>query len=79
MPHFKEDEKGRVEYPVILAIIEYIDNFVVIFFTFEYFIRLLVSPRRFKFIKVKEFSLNLRVTLEQVTLLINYRNKICFI
>ena len=47
----QEDSSGQVEYPIILAIIEYIDNFVVIFFTFEYFLRLIVSPRKLKFLK----------------------------
>ena len=45
----QQDEKGRVEYPTILAIIEYIDNFVVVFFTLEYFVRLIVAPRKLKF------------------------------
>ncbi len=47
----QQDEKGRVEYPTILAIIEYIDNFVVVFFTLEYFVRLIVAPRKLKFMK----------------------------
>ena len=45
------DEEGSVEYPTVLAIIEYIDNFVVIFFTIEYLLRLIVSPLKIKFIK----------------------------
>lgn len=47
----QENDQGQVEYPVVQAIIGYTDNFVVIFFTLEYFLRLVVSPRKCKFIK----------------------------
>ena len=47
----QENAEGSVEYPLVLAIIECIDNIVVIFFTFEYFLRLIVSPRKLKFMK----------------------------
>ena len=45
------NEEGYVEYPTVVFIIEMLDNFVVIFFAIEYMIRLVISPRKFKFIK----------------------------
>merc|ERR1719237_264598 len=47
----QEDEEGQSDYPVIVAIIALIDNFVIIFFTIEYIIRLIVCPNKTKFIK----------------------------
>ena len=40
-----------MEYPVVITVIDVIDHVVVIFFTFEYFVRLLVCPRKIKFMK----------------------------
>ena len=45
------NEEGFVEYPTVVFILEMMDNFVVIFFAIEYLIRLVISPRKFKFIK----------------------------
>ena len=47
----QKNEEGYVEYPTVVFIIEIMDNFVVIFFAIEYMIRLVISPRKFKFIK----------------------------
>ena len=35
----QEDEEGQTDYPVIVAIIHLIDNFVIIFFPIEYILR----------------------------------------
>ena len=45
------NEEGVIEFPVIVTVIEVIDYVVSVFFTFEYFLRLIVSPRKIKFIK----------------------------
>ena len=42
----QKDEKGRVDFPRIVLVIDLIDNFVVIFFTLEYLVRLLVCPNK---------------------------------
>ena len=47
----QEDEEGQSDYPVIVAIIHLIDNFVIIFFTIEYILRLLICPVKKKFVK----------------------------
>ena len=43
--------EGRLEYPIVVNIIEVVDQTVVIFFTLEYLIRLTVCPRKVKFVK----------------------------
>ena len=43
-------EEGT-DYPLIVSIIDIIDHIVVIFFTFEYLVRLIVCPRKIKFMK----------------------------
>ena len=45
------NEKGEVEFPLLLQAINVIDVITVSFFTLEYFIRLACSPRKLKFIK----------------------------
>ena len=42
----QKDEKGRVDFPRIVLVIDLIDNFVVIFFTLEYLVRLVVCPNK---------------------------------
>ena len=44
-------DDGKMEYPVVITVIDIIDHVVVIFFTFEYLVRLLVCPRKIKFMK----------------------------
>ena len=51
MEELQEDEDGVAEFPVIVLIIQLLDNFVIIFFTVEYFLRLIVCPNKTKFIK----------------------------
>lgn len=51
MEELQEDENGVTEFPVIVLIIQLLDNFVIIFFTLEYFLRLVVCPNKTKFIK----------------------------
>jgi len=36
---FQENEVGVIEYPEIARIIDWIDNFVVVFFSLEYIVR----------------------------------------
>ena len=47
----KEDENGVIEYPLIVKIIDVIDNMVVAFFSLELLIRIIVCPNKNKFIK----------------------------
>ena len=47
----QESEEGNSDYPVVVQVIEVVDHVVVIFFTFEYLIRLIVCPRKVKFMK----------------------------
>ena len=51
LEELQEDENGVTEFPVIVLIIQLMDNFVIIFFTIEYFLRLVVCPNKTKFIK----------------------------
>ena len=44
-PHL-QDEAGNVQYPVVVFVIEMIDNFVVIFFTIEMLVRLIICPNK---------------------------------
>ena len=41
-----QDEAGNVQYPVVVFVIEMIDNFVVIFFTIEMLVRLIICPNK---------------------------------
>ena len=41
-----------IEFHILAYIIDLIDNFVVVFFSLEYLIRLIICPNKFKFIKV---------------------------
>ena len=43
---YEQDESGNVEFPWVVFVIELLDNFVVIFFTFEFAVRLLICPNK---------------------------------
>ena len=45
------DEEGNLDFPLLLYVISLIDNFVVVYFTVEYLIRLIICPMKIKFIK----------------------------
>ena len=47
----QEDDQGLIEYEILAYIIDLIDNFVVVFFSLEYLVRLIICPNKFKFIK----------------------------
>ena len=47
----QEDAQGNLEFPLLAYIIDLIDNFVVVFFSLEYLVRLAISPNKSKFIK----------------------------
>ena len=47
----QENDQGEVEFPVLLQIIDVIDNISIGFFTVEYALRLMCSPRKIKFMK----------------------------
>ena len=51
------DETGEMEWPVIVFIIELTDNFVIVFFTLEFLVRLLICPNKIKFMRCS-LSLN---------------------
>ena len=58
----QEDADGAIEYHWLAYIIDLTDNFVVVFFSLEYMIRLLICPNKFKFIKVnKIITLSLQI------------------
>ena len=41
-----QDDAGNVQYPLVVFVIEMIDNFVVIFFTIEMLVRLIICPNK---------------------------------
>jgi len=45
------DEKGQIAFPTIVTIIEWVDNFVIVFFSIEYLARLVLCPNKIKFLK----------------------------
>ena len=47
----QKDEDGYTEFPVIVTIIELLDNFVIVFFTMEYLVRFLICPIKSKFVR----------------------------
>ena len=47
----QENEDGEVELPLLLQVIGIIDHITIVFFTLEYIIRLICSPRKVKFMK----------------------------
>ena len=47
----QENDEGFVEFPVLARAVNEIDRIVVIIFTVEYFFRLIISPRKVKFIR----------------------------
>lgn len=42
---------GNADFPLVVYVIEVIDNFVVVYFTVEYVLRLILCPAKLKFIK----------------------------
>ena len=51
-----QDESGNVEFPWVVFVIELLDNFVVIFFTIEFAIRLFICPNKRRFLSLKGSS-----------------------
>ena len=47
----QQDEEGNIKYPNIAFTIELIDSFIVIFFTIEYLLRLVICPNKLRFLK----------------------------
>ena len=45
----QQDSAGNVQYPTVVFVIEMIDNIVVIFFTVEFLVRLLVCPNKMRY------------------------------
>ena len=45
------DEGGESEWPLVVLVIEMTDNFVVVFFTLEFLVRLAICPNKIKFIR----------------------------
>ena len=45
------DENGGSDWPVVVMIIQFTDNFVVVFFSLEFVVRLLLCPNKIKFIR----------------------------
>ena len=44
-------EHGESEYTALVIILDYIDTFVIIFFTAEYAVRFICAPRKWRFFK----------------------------
>ena len=53
-----QDSLGNIEYPWVVFIIELLDNFVVIFFTIEFAVRLIICPNKNRSSKVISTSSN---------------------
>lgn len=51
MEEFQALDRGQTEMPTIVLVIDYIDTFVIIFFTIEYFVRFTCAPRKWRFFK----------------------------
>ena len=47
----QEDQNGESDWPIVVMIIEFIDNFVVVFFSIEFVVRLILCPNKIKFIR----------------------------
>ena len=47
----QEDKNGESDWPIVVMIIEFIDNFVVVFFSIEFVVRLILCPNKIKFIR----------------------------
>ena len=47
----QQDEEGNIKFPNVAFTIELIDSFIVIFFTVEYLLRLVICPNKLRFIK----------------------------
>ena len=47
----QEDDNGEIAFPTIVFIMEIIDNFVIVFFSIEYLVRLIICPNKIKFLK----------------------------
>ena len=47
----QQDEDGNIKYPKVAVTIELIDSFIVIFFTVEYILRLVICPNKLRFTK----------------------------
>ena len=45
------DQSGEIEWPIVVLIIELTDNFVIVFFTLEFLVRLILCPNKMKFIR----------------------------
>lgn len=51
MEEFQAMDEGESEYTSVVVILDYIDTFVIVFFTFEYLIRFVCCPRKWRFFK----------------------------
>ena len=45
-----QDEEGKFNFPMVVSVIEMIDNTVVVFFTLEYLARLVLCPNKIRYI-----------------------------
>ena len=59
----QEDEFGDSEYPTVVTIIDIIDNTVVIFFTAEFVVRIIICPAKKKF--MQDFVLTIFLSLNK--------------
>ena len=44
----QKDENGNLEFPLVVYMIELLDNFVTIFFSAEFLTRLIICPRKYR-------------------------------
>ena len=51
MEEFQAMDQGKSQYTSVVIVLDYIDTFVIIFFTLEYLIRFVCAPRKWRFFK----------------------------
>eukprot|EP00095_Tigriopus_kingsejongensis_P007020 maker-scaffold232_size243569-snap-gene-1.25 protein:Tk07020 transcript:maker-scaffold232_size243569-snap-gene-1.25-mRNA-1 annotation:"potassium voltage-gated channel protein shab-like isoform x5" len=51
MEEFQAMDAGESQYTTVVIILDYIDTFVIVFFTLEYLIRFVCAPRKWRFFK----------------------------
>ncbi len=51
MKEFQAMDSGQTEYTAVVVILDHVDTLVIVFFTLEYLVRFICSPRKWRFFK----------------------------